>query len=319
MSIILSEHDGEFNAFNLLHLPIIIFSEKEKITLFSNNNFSVLSDAYIDCSINKGERPLEEHIQAELTGIFQNNEDKHIFTMEINIPQTKAIYEFTAYKACGYIVVEVQDVTKLKKAQFLLNGSNALLEQYSDEMYFLAHTDQLTKVANRRALFSKFDQLKQITENFQCSVSLIDIDFFKRFNDAYGHEFGDYVLTTLCNHIKQLISSSSFFARIGGEEFCLIQTQSNKDESIKRVQQLLESIKELQLITPAKKSVNVSFSAGVAVFGKDGTTLDVLLNNADKALYFAKQNGRSCVIPFATELFEKRGNTILTKDVARKN
>lgn len=319
MSLIISEHDVEFDAFNLLNLPIIIFSESDKTTLFSNNNFSVISDAYIDCSINKGHRALEEHIQEELTSIAQHNENEHVFTMEINNPQKKAIYEFTAYKANAYIVVEVQDVSKLKKAQFLLNGSNALLEQYSDEMYFLAHTDQLTKVANRRALFSKFEQLKQITENFQCSVSLIDIDFFKRFNDSYGHEFGDYVLTTLCNHIKQLISSSSFFARIGGEEFCLIQTKSSKEESLNKVQQLLESVKELQLLTPAKKSVNISFSAGVALFGKDGTTLDVLLNNADKALYFAKQNGRSCVIPFATKLFEKRGDAILTKDIARKN
>jgi diguanylate cyclase (GGDEF)-like protein len=168
-------------------------------------------------------------------------------------------------------------------------------------------------------LFIKFDELKASKAQLKCSVSVLDIDFFKKFNDTYGHEFGDYVLEVFCSHIKKMITPLSFFARIGGEEFCLIQDKSDKAEGTIKVQEILESIKDMQLATPAEKKVNISFSAGVSEYGKDGMTLDVLLNNADKALYFAKQNGRSCVIPFSTELFEKRDDVLYTRDVARKN
>ena len=59
--------------------------------------------------------------------------------------------------------------------------------------------------------------------------------------------------------------------------------------------------------------VNISFSAGIAEYGVDGQTLDELLKNADRALYFAKANGRSCVIPFSADLFEKRDATLIAK------
>ena len=65
--------------------------------------------------------------------------------------------------------------------------------------------------------------------------------------------------------------------------------------------------------TPITESVNISFSAGIAEYGVDGETLDELLKNADRALYYAKANGRSCVIPYSAELFDKRDTTLIAK------
>jgi|GEM_PF-691090 len=319
MLSIASADQLDFQSFNLLKMPVALFSANEKELLFSNDSFNKLYDANESTSKENTYQTLEKKLFAELSCIYQGIKEAHLFNIEIESSRRKYIHEYNAYKQDEMIVVHVQDVTQLKKTQYLLNSSNAMLEKYSHEMFMLAHTDQLTGAANRRALFSKFEELKSANTNLKCAISVLDIDFFKKFNDTYGHEFGDYVLERFCEHITKLITPISFFARIGGEEFCLIQDKSDKDDSTTNIEQILESIKDMQLQTPTESSVNISFSAGVSEYGKDGTTLDVLLNNADKALYYAKQHGRSCVIPFSTELFEKREDMLFAKNVARNN
>jgi diguanylate cyclase (GGDEF)-like protein len=308
----------KFELFNLLQLPVALFSKIDKRLIFSNKSFDELYT--FKSSINKKDayKELEKRLIDELNCIYQGDAEFHTFNIEVDHARKKNIYEYNAYKNSEYIVVHVQDITKLKKTQYLLNSSSAMLEKYSNEMFMLAHTDQLTKTANRRALFTKFDELKNANTNLKCTISIIDIDHFKKFNDTYGHEFGDYVLESFCNHIKKMITPISFFSRIGGEEFCLIQDKSDIGESTVNIQQILESIKKMQLETPTERTANISFSAGVSEYGLDGTTLDVLLNNADKALYYAKQNGRSCVIPYSTELFEKRDDLLFVQNTARK-
>jgi len=333
MTSLTIETQTEFDLFNLLQLPIALFSLDKKELIFINDSFVELYDSHELSSANdlcssnnhKAVVSAEQELALldELAGFYQdnasNNHRVHVFTIEFESKRRKYIYEYTAYQKNAFIIVQVQDVTKLKKSQFLLNSSNAMLEKYSNEMFTLAHTDLLTKTANRRALFAKFEQLTTESAPLEFTISILDIDYFKKFNDSYGHEFGDYVLTVFCDHIKALISPISFFARIGGEEFCLIQEQSSKSGGTNNIQNILQSIKDIQLETPTEKQVNISFSAGIAEYGKDGTTLDSLLNNADKALYYAKQNGRSCVIPFSTDLFEKRADIIYAKSAARNS
>ncbi|GAW97453.1 MULTISPECIES: GGDEF domain-containing protein [Colwellia] len=310
------DNQSQFNSFDLLMMPIALFSGIKKELLFKNKSFDELCNA--NGSINVVNE-LVIKLLNEITCIYQGKTEAHLFELEVIRVRQKYIYEFNAYKNNELIIVHVQDVSKLKKTQYLLKSSSAMLEEYSNEMFMLAHTDQLTKTANRRALFTKFNELKNANPTLKCSISILDIDYFKEFNDSYGHEFGDYVLERFCQQIKKIITPMSFFARIGGEEFCLIQHKSDKETSTSNIQKILASIKDMQLDTPTDKTVYISFSAGVSEYGKDGTTLDVLLNNADKALYYAKQHGRSCVIPFSTELFEKRGNVLYTKDVARNS
>ena len=319
MQSIIMANLSEFASFNLLKQPIALFSEDKKELLFKNESFDKLYKTSGLASSAGSNKALERKLLDELNCIYQGSTESHVFNIEVESNRKKYIYEYNAYKSKNFIVVQVHDVTELKKTQYLLNSSNSMLEKYSHEMFMLAHTDALTKTANRRALFTKFDELKSANTKLECSISILDIDYFKNFNDSYGHEFGDYVLEVFCQHIQKLLTEKSFFARIGGEEFCLIQEQSNKNDSTNKIQSILESIKDMQLKSPTKNKTNISFSAGVAEYGVDGTTLDVLLNNADKALYYAKHNGRSCVIPFFTDLFEKRTDIIFAKDVARGN
>lgn len=301
MQSVTSDKQMQFQSFNLLKVPVIIFLKSNKDLIFSNESFNNIyplneKDLYQD---------LKQKIINSLDYIHKNNAEHHTFDIEVNHSRKKNVFEFTAYTCDEHIIVHVQDITKLKKSQYLLNSSNTMLEKYSNDMFILANTDHLTKAANRRALFTKFNELKDTSSNFNCTISIIDIDHFKRFNDTYGHEFGDYVLEAFCINMKKTIPSTSFFARIGGEEFCLIQEKINIDKSTQNLLEILNLIKKIQLKTPSNHTVNISFSAGISEYGVDGTTLDVLLNNADKALYYAKQNGRSSVIPHSKELFTK--------------
>ena len=86
-------------------------------------------------------------------------------------------------------------------------------------------------------------------------------------------------------------------------------------KAIDKLQTSLNAVRNLQLQTPKTESVNISFSAGIAEYGTDGKTLDELLKNADRALYYAKANGRSCVIPYSADLFERRDTTLIARSI----
>ena len=144
-------------------------------------------------------------------------------------------------------------------------------------------------------------------------MSILDIDHFKRYNDEYGHDFGDFVLKTFAEQVRIQLTDKTIFARIGGEEFCVVDYSGSTEIARGKLLGALEAVRDLQLDTPKTEHVNITFSAGVAEFDKDGHSLDDLLKNADRALYYAKANGRSCVIPYSAELFEKRDTTLIAR------
>ena len=205
------------------------------------------------------------------------------------------------------------DKSEIIKAESKLNSYVRIIEQSNKELYRLAHTDPLTETANRRALFADYEIRSKATAEFHCFVSILDIDHFKGYNDKYGHDFGDFVLKEFAAQIKTQIPAESIFSRIGGEEFCVVDFEKTGMNTRNNLEEALGKVQGLQLKTPITESVNISFSAGIAEYGVDGETLDELLKNADRALYYAKANGRSCVIPYSAELFEKRDTTLIAK------
>lgn len=157
------------------------------------------------------------------------------------------------------------------------------------------YTDKLTGLLNRRALD---ENLSKLTGNY--SVTMMDIDHFKKFNDTYGHQAGDEVLQFIGNHLKKIKFGKPF--RYGGEEFSILSTGKNSNEIINDVENLRRTIESSSLIlTKAKnpkykgKRVNVTMSAGIASnspFIND--PIDVI-KLADGALYRAKKKGRNRV------------------------
>jgi diguanylate cyclase (GGDEF)-like protein len=160
------------------------------------------------------------------------------------------------------------------------------------------YLDALTGIYNRRYFDEKAGIIfKNLTRsNGMLSIIMIDIDYFKDFNDTYGHREGDKCLKTVAQTISNgIIRDSDFAARYGGEEFIVVLPNTDGDGAKRVAERLIESIRECKL--PHEKSETAAFvtiSAGVAIGKADcNRSLDDYINRADELLYISKRDGRN--------------------------
>ena len=163
--------------------------------------------------------------------------------------------------------------------------------------YRLATTDGLTELYNHRffqeKIRQKIVQAEKNKANF--SLILIDIDFFKKFNDKYGHQAGDAVLKHVANTLKRNVRTEDFVCRYGGEEMTIILNNANKEVAIKTAQDICKIIAEKKYELTPELEVNITISLGVSTYPENGKTPAELIEYADKCLYKAKENGRNQV------------------------
>ena len=160
----------------------------------------------------------------------------------------------------------------------------------------LVREDQLTGALNRRGLDDALQRevaRAKRAGTFVC-IALIDIDNFKKINDAYGHQVGDIVLVHLVAIIRETVRTNDLIGRFGGEEFMLVLPDSRLDEAAAVLTRLQRRLAERQ-ISWANKQLLVTFSGGVAAH-RPGESLDELIKRADQALYEAKRVGKDRVI-----------------------
>ena len=156
----------------------------------------------------------------------------------------------------------------------------------------MAHTDPLTGMPNRARFFSlAVDEIKRAQRyDRPLSVCMIDIDFFKRINDTYGHKFGDRALKAFAGLCRKWIREQDTVARIGGEEFGLLLPETDEDSALALADRLRAAVEELQLDQPVK-SITVSIGVSAILPGEE--SVDAALSRADEALYSAKREGRN--------------------------
>ncbi len=164
-----------------------------------------------------------------------------------------------------------------------------------DQLEQQATQDALTGLYNRRYLNSVINYWLERAEVNQSPVSIImiDLDHFKNVNDSCGHAIGDDVLVALSRLIKSSIRSSDLACRLGGEEFLLVLPDATPAVAFRRIEKIREEFANLNHQLKAILPTLLTFSAGIATYPQDGSTLNELLNNADRALYCAKQDGRN--------------------------
>jgi len=165
-------------------------------------------------------------------------------------------------------------------------------------------------VYNRRFLADAMDrELAQANRNEKpASVVIIDIDFFKQFNDTYGHRCGDYVLQYIAKFFGERIRRGDVLCRYGGEEFVVFMPNAPIDAAYQRAEAWRNEIANA-FIEYEDLHLKTSFSAGVAGYPIHGSTSDAILNAADKALYEAKNTGRNRVILFDALKYESVKDT----------
>ena len=128
-------------------------------------------------------------------------------------------------------------------------------------------------------------------------ILMFDIDFFKKFNDNYGHACGDYVLQTVASLIKESLRGDDMASRYGGEEFTVMLSNADREKSMKVAERIRKNIEAYDFCYE-NQHVKVTISVGVSTFegGKTSTaTPNALVDKADKALYVSKRSGRNRV------------------------
>ena len=168
------------------------------------------------------------------------------------------------------------------------------VEQQKEKMEKMAIRDQLTGLYNRHYLTNVAD--KYIEESwrhkFPLSIFVIDLDFFKKLNDTYGHPKGDLVLKAIANLLLKLFRGSDIAIRYGGEEFLILLPHCSGEDATNKAEHLRSQISELR-----PSSITVTASIGVSQTSTENKfTFSEILAAADKAVYLAKENGRNCVI-----------------------
>jgi len=159
-----------------------------------------------------------------------------------------------------------------------------------------AHTDSLTGVLNRSTLQSIFQKESSLARRHQSDLSLVmvDIDFFKKVNDTYGHIAGDIALKELTNCIKRTVRESDHIFRLGGEEFAILLNNVDLKGATLLAKRLNIAVQQIN-IKHEDNQFGFTISAGVTQYNEN-EALDELMNRADKALYEAKESGRNKVI-----------------------
>lgn len=260
-----------------------------------------------DCEIFPAEN-VKNSRDHELQAIFEGIS----VTFEDTIPLPDGLHTFiitkfplmdtrdSPYAIAGIYV----DISDRKQAELALAEVESSLRIANQELQTLVNLDGLTKIANRRCFDERviYEWQRLYRERQPLSLLMFDVDYFKRYNDFYGHQLGDQALLLIAQAVDQLVCRpADLVARYGGEEFIVILPNTNLEGAIAVAKNLHQAIADLQIPhQDSGVSDVITVSMGIA---SDIPKLDrspyVLINQADQALYYAKQQGRNRSVIFA--------------------
>ena len=250
--------------------------------------------------------------------ILDKHPDIKLVITDYNMPEmdgfelTKKIRSKFSREQLAIIGISAQGSGAMS-AQFLKKGANDFLRkpfvneeffcrieqnlevmEYIEEIHFLSQRDYLTGLGNRRYFFDAAPKLLAAAkrEGKPVSVTMLDIDHFKKVNDSYGHDGGDAALRHIALTLREFEAPRTLVARFGGEEFCIIFIDDSGDAS-----QRIESLRQKVAASPVPWQEG-QFSIAISLGHLCGpvTELEEMLATSDALLYQAKQAGRNCVI-----------------------
>jgi len=213
---------------------------------------------------------------------------KDCITIPLNIQE-----ELIGYLVADGVRIEDKERFYILSQQFLLGIRRAVLYKSVQK---LAITDSLTIVFNRRYYLERFrEEMERSGKfNYKFSCLMIDIDYFKSFNDRYGHIVGDAILRELSRTIQETIRQIDLIGRYGGEEFSIILSETDKNAAQLAAERIRSAVQDRR-IRVYDEELKITVSIGISTFPQDGKDIERLIDKADSALYQAKQAGRNKV------------------------
>lgn len=196
----------------------------------------------------------------------------------------------------GAIYIENKEIEKLKlKGEFFMLVIENITLVLQSFMFYIR--DALTGAYNRNYM-NNF--LKNHLTDDVYSISIFDIDFFKKFNDTYGHLYGDITLKQVCNYVKGCLDSSDLLFRYGGEEFIIFFDGKTQDEAFMILENIREGFSNLKIVKDGiTAEVRCSFGVYQPSTPVEDVSIDSLIKKADAALYKSKENGRNRTTKFS--------------------
>lgn len=219
----------------------------------------------------------------------------------------------------GFVEIE-SNLEQLESAIFENQKAEIELLDLNAKLHQLATTDGLTQVANRYCFDGYLQQewQRSIRDRRPLSLILCDVDFFKQYNDRYGHQAGDECLQQVAQAIgKALKRPADLVARYGGEEFVVILPETNQAGAIKVAERIQLEIEKLQIPHAASKiSDSVTLSVGLSsVVPTQASSPEELVAEADARLYEAKSSGRNCIKFRETKQNKRQKISITLRDM----
>ena len=192
----------------------------------------------------------------------------------------------------------IQELMELNDSlELRVNERTVELKQANEKLNELAMTDSLTKVLSRRAIFNRFnEEIDRATRYHRpLVVAMLDVDHFKKFNDAEGHVLGDEALKKIAQNLSANLRKSDAVGRYGGEEFMLVLPET-KIQSAKEIADRLRVGIERMSFQGQKEEAFLTVSIGLAAFPEFGKSAEELLQVADHSLFVAKERGRNQIV-----------------------
>lgn len=263
------------------------------------------------------------HGEEALAFLEQHPEIKLVLT-DFNMPVinglelTKEIRKTKSKNDLSIIAMTASEKESIS-AQFLKMGANDFIHkpfskeelacrvnnsldviEYIGKISHMAHNDFLTGVSNRRHFFEHFNRYLLRTPQEPFALAMVDIDNFKQINDRYGHDIGDRVILLVATLMKENIKGGDLIARFGGEEFCIVLKNVTPKGALKLFIEIRNQIEKTPIQLPNHMTFHTSVSIGVS-FSSEHLKAEVIIKEADQALYKAKHNGKNCVEVFQND------------------
>ncbi len=213
------------------------------------------------------------------------------FQREKNIRQQA---EKIAEEKSRELYIKGQELEKALQAE---NQARKELETLYQEVERLSLIDPLTELSNRRSFNTEALRLFQLAIRHQndLSYAMLDIDFFKKVNDTYGHDFGDKVLIAVAKACEKQIRKTDLLARFGGEEFCFLFPETDLKGASLVAERVRHAISKLEFHSE-KNRFSVTVSIGISELFDSSDKMESMVKRGDDALYKAKRNGRNLVV-----------------------
>ena len=245
---------------------------------------------------------LEQRIRtrAELEFTTGTTQKDHLVCLFIPMPGQRVLFIGEPVVLASELEVVTTELQRTKRILAIKETELKAVIAQADEV---SHTDALTFVPNRRQIVSDLQREVIFSDRYgtPLTISLLDIDHFKKINDTYGHIIGDDVLRNLASELRDHIRYPDTIGRYGGEEFLVVLPHSTLRAASQQAERLCRHVRSL-LIKSGEKEIAITVSIGIAQYKIQNEDWQALLNRADEALYRAKKNGRDQWMAF-----EERG------------